>query len=745
MQRFSAAHNGSASLTTTAGDTITVNAKPSTPQKQKFPLTPTTSKVLAHNEVAFAQNANSPVASDLQRPRPATNGIQVHRSKVNGAVNDIKHPPPKPMVVIPPLPPTSDPSRYKVFPDGEQTDVHSTSVSRKRKREDDERANVKPSIVVQIKDSKSSSNAALYSLQEVLTEVFEVETSGELDDSSSLEGHFIVYSGSEDRILLLTTSAHVKIDSALQKVVSLGRMSDIPLDQLCRLQKLCERTLSTTEDLNIHIETARDSEDVSKWMEGLAAVELGLRAARTALRVMTAGREEKQIYPEELLQKILNLLSKVMDHCIVPVVESRKTGSSSDTFDFASNHKKTIAQILYAAGKVTHLLAELLVQVELTEATINAIEYFVARMLFVENAHSEKDSVMDPHRFEAFRRTAMDVLAEIFSRYNDQRGFIITEILSSLQKLPVSRQQARQFKLGDGKAIQLVSALIMRLVQTSGMRLTSKLSKQRVSEGQGEQNSSRAESVDADGDDEEDEDSDGSDDSIPLRRTKLKVTAGSQDHIGEIEILCKSASRAAQQVVNFLVARASTATKSGDQPHRNLLDIFVEDLIAVLGLPDWPASEVLLRALLVQLGGIVKSDKSTAPAKTMALELYGLMGCAIVDTTDAARHLTKSLEADDSSFGAYLVQMTDDFLDSDLENGAIFAWKGPYCAVIESLHLRSGEDRQLASAEGFLLTQWSRAVLSEAEESERRASQSDPTVAVKLTQVLSAGKWLGVE
>ena len=59
-------------------------------------------------------------------------------------------------------------------------------------------------------------------------------------------------------------------------------------------------------------------------------------------------------------------------------------------------------------------------------------------------------------------------MSQIFARYEDQRIFIFDEILTSLEKLPVNRQSARQFKLVEGgKNIQLVSALMMTLVQTS--------------------------------------------------------------------------------------------------------------------------------------------------------------------------------------------------------------------------------------------------------------------------------------
>ena len=63
----------------------------------------------------------------------------------------------------------------------------------------------------------------------------------------------------------------------------------------------------------------------------------------------------------------------------------------------------------------------------------------------------------------------MDVLAKVFSRYPAQRPFILDEILVSLEKLPSTRQNARQFKLIDGKAIQLLTALVIQLVQTTAL------------------------------------------------------------------------------------------------------------------------------------------------------------------------------------------------------------------------------------------------------------------------------------
>ena len=52
--------------------------------------------------------------------------------------------------------------------------------------------------------------------------------------------------------------------------------------------------------------------------------------------------------------------------------------------------------------------------------------------------------------------------------------------------------------------------------------------------------------------------------------------------------LSSTAARDAQYVMGYLVGRAMTASKTGDQPYRHLLDMFAEDFILVLSNAEWP-------------------------------------------------------------------------------------------------------------------------------------------------------------
>jgi cohesin loading factor subunit SCC2 len=96
------------------------------------------------------------------------------------------------------------------------------------------------------------------------------------------------------------------------------------------------------------------------------------------------------------------------------------------------------------------LLAKLLARVDVDESAISSIVYMSKTLIFAENAATDKESVFGIQPFESTRKFAMDVLGRIFTRYPSQRQFVIDEVLTSLEKLPATKQSARQYRLHDG-------------------------------------------------------------------------------------------------------------------------------------------------------------------------------------------------------------------------------------------------------------------------------------------------------
>lgn len=641
------------------------------------------------------------------------------------------------MVIIPP--PSAE-ARQSDFVTYEEP----SEASRKRKRGSGIQVGAS---FAQTRDQRAASDEAIRQLREVIQDIFEADDQSQPDfvgAMSSRNAQYFVLANHEERdVPTLAPAIHVKLESSLQKVIAVSRLGEIPVEHLQRLQRLCEAALSSAESSELRIEPEWSTDDFAGWIQRLEAMDLGLRSSRTLVRMMTGGREEKQLYPEELLQSVLGVVKKVLDQCIIPIVEARSSGSDSPIFEAASAHKKVISQLLFDTTKVMALLAKLLAKVEMAEMIITSIEFFATPLLFVENSHSEKESVLGIQKFEALRRTAMDMIAIIFSRYPEQRIFLFDEILSSLQKLPVSRQHARQFKLGDGTSIQLVSALILRLVQTSATHsdtVKKNVETRSASPSEGEQGSGSGPSEKhhsrptrrAEDSEESDE---SEDDNQPNRSTAMQLLSK------DANFLMDNAARSAHYVVGHLVQRAMTSSKTGDQPHRQLLDIFVEDLIAVLSLPEWPAAELLLRLFLASCRNIAENSKSLAPAKNMALELLGQMGSAISELVSNTRLAARSLENDNSEFNGYLQQMLDDYTDGSLESSEVVIWGGPFHAVVEHLQPESSDDPQTGSAEGYYLARWAKAFSS----GDVKPSVEREGTASKLRKMLSGGDWFTAE
>ena len=602
---------------------------------------------------------------------------------------------------------------------------------------------------------RKSSQASFQSLQDLIGDIFESEDQLQADTSgatsTSAQKFFVDGSWSDGKAPSLSPAVLVKLDSSVQRVISEGRFHDVPIDDLTRLQRLCDGTLKSTESLDLKFEDEWSEDDYQQWLWRIESAETGLKAARTILRIMSGGREEKHLCSEEMLQSILRLLKNVLETCIIPVVELRSTGSRSETFKALSSHVKPIIALLNYTSKIMKLLAHLLGKEEVTESVITTVEFVASGLIFVENSHVEKESVLGVQRFERLRVTAMDVLVTIFSKHPDQRTFIFDEVLTSLERLPVTRQGARHFKLNDGGNIQLVSALIMRLVQTSAMqsdesKADNKANALALSNGQ---RVDVNDEEDAEG--EEDHDLVGPGPAVDKCDSEDKAQRHPERAFQELAALSgslfESAQKNAHYVIHFLVSRALKSTKSGDDPYRVLLDIFTEDFITVLGSADWPSAELLLRLLLTSMIGIAEGEKSPAPAKNMALDLMGLMGSAISDLAAHIRQSSKVLENSETGLDSQLGQLTDGFLEGTLSEDHLLVWLGPFRATLEYLQQQDLSDGQIESARGYYTTQWAFTGCSfyqagDEEDQEERMTGNAARLAFRLNRMIMHPKWL---
>lgn len=638
-------------------------------------------------------------------------------------------------VVIRDPPSNFHPEDYEVLPDSPDTPLH---LSRKRKHseidgDDDD--------LLRSVDQREKADAAFRSLRDYLQDIFEAED--QLQPDSIISNHF--FTNTTDATSL-TIAAQTKVESLLQKIISVGRFSQAPLDDLLRLQKMCEPAVKDAESVDVKIDDGMGESEVQAWLQQTSVAELGIKAARTSLRLMTGGREDKQLYSEDVIQSALNAFKNVTETCIIPIVELRSTGSSAALFKLLQTEKKAITNLLAHCRRLLSIMANLVANIELSETVINTLEFTTSRLIFVENAHFERDSVLGIQKFDGLRVVAMDVLAQIFLCHPTLRQGIFDEILTSLEKLPVTKQSARQFKLADGGNIQLVSALIMRLIQTSASKPDDDKEKRRTKA-----------LVLLNGDENGEDVRNGQ--VATERCTITSETRGEQQPVTAIQELRDVASplldtaiRNATWVVSYIVNRAMKSTKTGDAPYRNLLDLFVEDFITCLNSPDWPAAELLLRLFLFKMVTLAEGDKTPAPARNMALDLLGLMGAAISELNSHVRKTCTSLENGDSDLGGYLSRLAEASLEKRASPTDLVSWScGPFRACLEFLDARSSEDPQLSSAIGLFMAEWASTVCTSFDHTSDDDDDHDQTdreygrLAFRLRMMISDRGWLSRE
>lgn len=550
-------------------------------------------------------------------------------------------------------------------------------------------------------DQRQRGQAALDHLDKLVRTVFQSVSNALSMDPGGSNGVVTVTAEQE---IILTASIQQKLHGAIQKTISLKCYDHVPVEHLIRLAKLSEGSLKQAENLEMRIDNSWTEMEVDSWIQQLSEVETALKAARTCLRMLSGGREDKQLYSETIIKLNVDLFKMTTEDIIIPLVELRGSGSSADVFKLLLKHKKEIVPTFVCCQKLFALLAELVTKIELSETVMTTLEFIATRLIFVENAYFEKDSAIGVQRFDGIRSVAMDMLCQIFLVKPQQRQGIIDEILTSLEKLPVGKQSARQFKLSDGGSIQPVSALIMRLVQASSGRVD--LSKER-------NRSAMMRNIEGDAADEDQDDRFTSIRGQIASSIKSEEEASQQHSIAikdldaTVSPLTETAQRNASYVINFIVTRAIGSTKSGDTPYRNLLDLFVEDFTTCLDSPDWPSAELLLRLLMVMMVQLFEAPKTAAPAKNMALELLGGMSAAISRLRSHVKRMASSLEGSDADeLSRYLSELASHALEQKSRLEQLVAWTGPYRATLEYIQSRCADDPHLSSAVSFLIANW---------------------------------------
>ncbi|KAF2873723.1 sister chromatid cohesion C-terminus-domain-containing protein [Massariosphaeria phaeospora] len=626
---------------------------------------------------------------------------------------------PGPAIVIKPLPPTARREEYQRY---DKIGLGNNLSQRKREdRVENEMPTMRP-------QEREIANRKTHELRSFVDELSDEKDQGEESR------YFRKLVTDETELTVLRHNALASLCDKASSVVNTGVFSSLSVEDVLQLQSLCEGSVTAASQISLDPTEG----ETDAWIDRLAKAESGLRASRLVLDSMINGRDDRQICPEDLVTRVMQATKHMLTTCIIPVVESRRTGTSSDLFDVAVKHQKELHSVLRLCGNIFSRVAALIGKVNLTDTALNPVAFLSLELIVVQNGDNEKDSALGIQKFELFRQKAVEVIAQIFACHPDQRNFVIAEVLNSLEKLPDKRASARQFKSAREAPIMLLSALFMRVVQVAA---TNREKQDRNSPADAQSGEAEIEDSNSDSDDERPR----------SKKTPHKLTSN-RSPIEIARQLMHSATGIAGHIAHTLIDRASNVSKSGDKPFRNLLDLFIEDFCNVLGSPEWPAAVLLLQQLLLRMNTISSDKDAKAIAKDMALSAIAKMGCGIIDFKIRLKQQKRTLDVSQSDLTAKLDNLAGAALDNQINDKGLLAFDGPYRMVLESLpsylNPQAGlDDPHLQSISGCHVTFWMHAF--DQAFVDKNVEAPRPQIVVELQQrletMLMDPKWLSRE
>ncbi|KAJ4826319.1 hypothetical protein Tsubulata_004087 [Turnera subulata] len=376
----------------------------------------------------------------------------------------------------------------------------------------------------------------------------------------------------------------------------------VPVDILVRLLRFLDHQIHRAEGLSLgeyeHVSfefSQSDSEVVSSLFSALESI-------HAALAIMAHSNMPRQLYKEEIIERILELfkcqITDVMsayDPSYRALHRPGENGAVEDDegepeadYGSASKRRRTVKSvkvkksvsnrvsaamntILHKLCTILGLLKDLLLVEKLSDSCILQLVKTSFTTLLVEN-------------IQLLQLKAIALISGIFYSYTQHRTYIMDEIVQLLWKLPISKRALRSYLLPDEeqKQIQMITALLIQLVHSSAnLPETLRLASSGTS----------------------------------ILEISLDVSYPSKARDAVTETCCLFWSRVLERI---------GSVKAQDSSEMKLMmDNLVSDLLTTLNLPKFPASSLILEVLcvlLLQNAGLKSKDIA---ARSMAIDILG--------------------------------------------------------------------------------------------------------------------------
>ena len=460
------------------------------------------------------------------------------------------------------------------------------------------------------------------------------------------------------------------------KLKALGAMESIPTDRLVRLLNILEKNIRDGATVSPLADPDDDVADVRRETNlVMERVQRAVDASLISLHIMTSSNMPKTVYLEDVIDRIIVFMKFQLQNTIYPsfdpvyrIDSKRKT----ETFNSGGRKKrghtkevreKSILQVYNKMTELVGLLSELFNIQVLTDTSVLHASTLGVSPFFVE-------SVSD------LQLSALKLVTVIFTKYEKHRRLLLDDILASIARLPSSKRSLRTYRLNSEDHIQMLTALVLQLIQCVVV-LPENIVQNKISKKE---------------DDEEKKDE-------------------KKTHVDADVLIINRYENATRTAANFLTVFLNKCGSKGEEvDYRPLFENFIQDLLATVNKPEWPAAELLLSLLGNLLAGHFSNKGSDMSLRIASIDYLGVVAARLrkdavssqckLSTIDQIIKDIKGEQKKDSDYDRVhdkeIKGLTED------EERTVFLQK----VLLDYLAVNGTKDAALGYARHFYLVQW---------------------------------------
>ena len=323
----------------------------------------------------------------------------------------------------------------------------------------------------------------------------------------------------------------------------------------------------------------------------LALVMMFMAQMAHSAALMTSASMSKRVYLDDVIDRIAVFVRFQLQKTIYPSFDPvyKEISKNKDAYIGSMKKKRNYAptvrdrkilNLYNRCNEIVTLLGDLIHLQRLTDTTVLHLSSMGVAPFFVEN-------------IPEIQLSALKLTTGVFSKYDKHRKLVLDDILASIARLPQTKRSLRTFRLNKEENIQMLTALVMQLIQCVVSMPDSIGRKQ-------DEKKKPSEGEEVNGEEMEE----------PILDRDVHVNN-----------LYESAMATAVQFLTVFLKKCGSKQEEVD--YRPLFENFLQDLLTTVNTPEWPAAELLLSLLGKMLVGKFANKQTEVTLRVSSLEYLG--------------------------------------------------------------------------------------------------------------------------